>query len=197
MFNLKYTISLGLCFLVLSFSGCGSKEAGAGGEKPALVINKLQLTKAELKREYQSSLLSGHKFSETKSTEEPEWVSRVIERELLVQEAQEEGLHRKPEFMLAVERFWKEVLIKILLDKKANEISGKIHVYEPEIDEYYKKLAEENPEKTVEPLIQLREEIERDIRQQKESQALEAWIGELRNKSKIVMDQESFKEIQK
>lgn len=190
---MKSIFSLGLCLVV--FTGLGAREARAANEKPALVVNKLELTQEELKKEYETSLLLGHPQQEA-AAGEPEWVSRIIERELLVQEAQKLGLHRNPEFMHAVERFWKEVLIKTLLDKKADEIADGVHIHEPEIEGYYQKLAAENPEKQVEPLIALREEIERDIRQQKESEALEAWIQELRNQSKIVIEREAFKEIE-
>ena len=126
---------------------------------------------------------------------EPEWVSRVIERELLVQEAQRLGLDRDPAFMHSIERFWKEVLIKLLLDRKGREISGEVQVYEPEIEAYYKKLAEEKSGTPIEPLSQLRQDLRREVRQKKEMEALEQWINSLREKSKIVIDQESLKEL--
>ncbi len=182
---------LGWCVLFLQLAGCGSKDAGAGGKKPALVVNKLQLTQEELKKEYQSSLLSGHPFQETKS-QEPEWLSRVIERELLVQEAQRLGLDRNPDFMKTIERFWKEALIKTLLDRKTEEIGGRIHVYEPEIEAAYKKMTEENAGKPLEPLSELRGEIRREIRQNKETEAMELWVSELRREAKIVTDEESL-----
>ena len=178
----------------LIFSGCSQKSAQALTEKPALVINKLELSREELKQEYRMNSSATHEASATKG-EEPEWLSRLIERELLVQEAQRLGLDRDPDFMRTIERFWKEALIKLLLDRKSEEIGSRIHVYEPEIEGAYKKLTEENGGAPVEPLSQLREEFRREVRQKKETEAMEHWINELREKAKIVVDRESVAKI--
>ena len=179
--------------LSLLFSGCGKGTPGTVSDKLVLTINNLQLNKGELRQEYQADSLMKHEPSTAQG--EPEWVSRVIERELLVQEAQRLGLDRDPAFMHSIERFWKEVLIKLLLDRKGREISGEVQVYEPEIEAYYKKLAEEKSGTPIEPLSQLRQDLRREVRQKKEMEALEQWINSLREKSKIVIDQESLKEL--
>ena len=190
---LSFSVIVTAASLSLPFSGCGKGAPRTVSDKPVLVINNLQLNKEELRQEYQADSLMKHEPSTAQG--EPEWVSRVIERELLVQEAQRLGLDRDPAFMHSIERFWKEVLIKLLLDRKGREISGGVQVYEPEIEAYYRKLAEEKSGMPIEPLSQLRQDLRREVRQKKEMEALEQWINSLREKSKIVIDQESLKEL--
>lgn len=181
--------------LWLPFSSCEKQAAGTVSDKPALIVNHLRLNQEELKQEYQTASLMRHEAPLSQG-QEPEWVSRLIERELLVQEAQRLGLDRQEAFMRSVERFWKEVLIKTLIERKGREIGEEAHVYEPEIEAYYKKLTEENSGKPVEPLSLLREDIRREVRRMKEMDAMEQWIAGLRERAKIVVDQESLRELQ-
>ena len=185
---------LGLAWLT-SLTGCGPKVAEARAEKPAVTINKLALTQEELKQELTTTSWSIH-GTEASRGEEPEWLGHLIERELLVQEAQRLGLDREADFMRTIERFWKEALIKQLLNRKEQEIGDKIQVYEPEIEAYYKKLAEKKQGQPIEPLLELQDEIRRTVRQNKESETLEQWIADLREKAKIVIDHEAISHLE-
>ena len=49
----------------------------------------------------------------------------AIKRELLVQEAQRQGLDKHKTFMKTIERYWKQTLIKELLDKKTKDVNAK------------------------------------------------------------------------
>ena len=190
---LSFSVIVVAASLSLPFSGCGKGTSQTVSDKPVLTVNNLQLNKEELRQEYQADSLMRHEPSTAQG--EPEWVSRLVERELLVQEAQRLGLDRDPAFMHSIERFWKEVLIKLLLDRKGREISEQVQVYEPEVEAYYKKLAEEKSGTPIEPLSQLRQDLRRQVRQKKEMEALEQWVNGLREKSKIMIDQESLKEL--
>ncbi|OGX27453.1 MAG: hypothetical protein A3F87_03905 [Omnitrophica WOR_2 bacterium RIFCSPLOWO2_12_FULL_51_24] len=46
----------------------------------------------------------------------------IIEKKILLLEAQRQGLDRNPEFMKMVERFWEQSLLRSLLNKKSEEI---------------------------------------------------------------------------
>ena len=46
----------------------------------------------------------------------------IIEKKVLLLEAQRQGLDRNPEFMKMVERFWEQSLLRSLLNKKSEEI---------------------------------------------------------------------------
>ena len=125
--------------------------------------------------------------------EEPGWLSQLIEREILVQEAQRLGLERQSEFMKSIERFWKEALIKLLLTQKSKEIAASMNVYEPEVEAYYRKLTEKDA--NIEPLAEIHDDVARSVREEKETAQMEEWIKGLRNNSHVSVDQKALAEI--
>lgn len=183
--------------VLLGLSGCGPAPTEAEVHQPVVVINDLRLSAEDLKQEVATAPEASHAVATANEKgKEPEWLSRLIERELLVQEAQRKGLDRDPEFMRTIERFWKEGLIKELLRRSSQEISSQVHVYDTEIEEYYKRMVAESPVGSVEPLPKIREEIRRTIRQQKEAQAMERWVTDLRSRAKIQINQREIEQLQ-
>lgn len=174
-----------------SFSGCGLRAAEAEVEKPALVINQLKLTSLELRGELLDVGISPHELG-VEAEGEPQWLSQLVERELLVQEAQRLGLDRESDFMRTIERFWKEALIKLLISRKAKEISSATHVYEPEIESHYERLVKQAQGSPVEPLSVLRDEVRRSVLAEKETQAMEQWLDGLRAQANIAVDEEAI-----
>ena len=127
---------VGICG-ALALTGCGGSSE-AGGQPVALRVNTLTLTSQELAQERRLASSYSHGFNGP--DEEPAWLTSLIEQELLVQEAQRLGLDRQPAFMRTIEHFWKEALIKQLVERKAREISESVHVYGPQIEAYYQRL---------------------------------------------------------
>jgi len=171
-----------LWFCGVMLTGCGTQTTQAEVQKPAVVINNLKLSAGELQQELTLAAASSREpLSRTDG--EPEWISRLIERELLVQEAQRLGLDRQPDFMRTIERFWKEALLKQLLDRKAREINAQVHVYEPEIETF----AQQFPD-----AFESRDDIERVIRARKQAEAMDQWVAQLKARARIVIDHEAI-----
>lgn len=202
---MKRTVGFGMILLGMGIAavtaggaflaGCGPKAAEATVQKPVVVINNLKLNASELELEL-SEIGSPHEGGERVGEgEEPPWLVSLIERELLVQEAQRLGLDREHAFMRTIERFWKEALIKLLLHRKLQEIAATVHVYEPEIEAAYQKTKEETGLEPSLTLAEMRGEINRSLRREKEAQALEAWVSSLRAKSEITVDHEALSEL--
>lgn len=179
-------------FLAVFLISFGGTQLSAASDKPVLTINKLKLAKEELEQELS---LRPSWEREVPSSGEPEWVSQLIERELLVQEAQRMGLDRREDFMRTIERFWKEALIKLLLDRKLQEISGETHVYDSEMEARYKALQEESQGTPAEDFNTLKDELKRSLQHEKESAALDDYIESLRTKAKIMVDAEAVAEL--
>lgn len=59
----------------------------------------------------------------------------LIQKKLLLLEAQRQGLDKNPAFMKMVERFWEQSLLRSLLEKKSKEILSSIQVPEEERDQ--------------------------------------------------------------
>jgi hypothetical protein len=185
------TIDCGLALLAFfcgaALTGCGTQATQAEVQKPALIVNELKLSPGELQQELAFAAATSREQHPGAAGEEPEWLGRLIERELLVQEAQQLGLDRQPEFMRTIERFWKEALIKQLLDRKAREINAQVHVYEPDIEAFSQQFPEE---------FEARDDMERAIRTHKQAEAMDQWIAQLKAQSRIVIDHEAIAKLQ-
>jgi len=107
----------------------------------------------------------------------------LLEKEILLQEAQQQGLDREKDFMRSIESYWEQALLKLLLQRKSREISGMIHVYDNEIEEYYRSSGERQP------FSKVKTDIRRVIRQKKETEAMNAWIEELKGKSSVKINE--------
>ena len=185
----------GIGLVVLSGMGCQPPQRMAGAQKPALIINDLEMSGEELREDFALAARGPDQRSkEAAPGKEPEWLGRVIERELLVQEAQRLGLDRNPAFMSTIERFWKEALLKQLVQLKGQEIASQVHVYEPEVEQRYAQLSREDP--SLGSLSEMHEEIQRMIREEKQQEAMERWIQELRAKAKIRVDGGALAQLQ-
>ena len=105
-----------------------------------------------------------------------------------MQEAQRLGLDRQPGFMRTIERFWKEALIKQLLDRKAREINAQVHVYEPDIEAFSQQFPQE---------FEARDDMERAIRTHKQAEAMDQWVAQLKARSRIVIDHEAIARLER
>ncbi|MDP8265850.1 MAG: hypothetical protein P9M07_02755 [Candidatus Aceula meridiana] len=50
----------------------------------------------------------------------------IIDEQLLVQEAQRQGLHKRKSFLITIEHYWKQTLIKELMDKETQRIQKEL-----------------------------------------------------------------------
>ncbi len=117
----------------------------------------------------------------------------VIEKEVLLREAQSLNLDKDERFRKKIESYWKQTLLIMLIEKKAKEISDQVFIYDNEIQAYYKVLKEKNPD--VEILAEVKPEIKRIIRCEKETAMMRGWIEELKDKSYIKINEEVLKQI--
>jgi len=70
-------------------------------------------------------------------------LDNMIRKELLIREAHKQGLDRREDFINRIKDFWERSLLKTLLAKKSREISGMVHVYDYEVEEYFDRLSHE------------------------------------------------------
>lgn len=63
-------------------------------------------------------------------------LDNLIDRQLLIQEAVNDGLDKKADFIKEIEAYWHQSLIKRIVDKKSKEIAGKVKVYKREKEKY-------------------------------------------------------------
>jgi hypothetical protein len=117
----------------------------------------------------------------------------ILEKEILLQEAQNLNLDKDERFRKTIENYWKQTLLIMLIEKKAKEISDQVFVYDNEVQDYYKVLKQANPD--IGPLAEVRPEIKRIIRSEKETALMREWIDGIKGKAYIKINEDVLKEI--
>jgi len=174
-----------IIFAVLFFAGCSSGKDNSGN-KVVAQINRYKLTMDDLKYELENVPYDEVVSLKTESGKK-RYLDGLIEKEVLLQEAQRQGIDKERDFMKSIENYWEQALLRILLERKSREIANLIHVYDNEIEEYYKNSGENLP------FSKVKTEIRNIIKQKKETEAMSAWIDELKKKSYIKVNEDVLK----
>ncbi len=181
----KALFSVLICSLI--FTGCS--PAGDNGDNRVVAqVDKYQMSVEDLKHELKNIPYDEKEYLNTKEGR-LEYIDRLLEKEILLQQAQRQGLDREKDFMKSIESYWEQALLKLLLERKSKEISGSTHVYDNEIEEYYMASGERLP------FPRVKGSIKRAIRQEKETEAMNSWIEELKEKLYIKVNEELLEEI--
>jgi len=178
--SLKY-IFIVIAICVIGF-GCAKRPPS---EEIAIRINDYTLTAGEF-----NELFSELKISEDTPKARNIFVENLINRKLLLQEAQREGLDKEKDFLKAIENFWEQSLLTIIVDKKVKEVSGDITVSEQEIQDSYNNWIKANPDEQ-RPFDEVRDVIRFQLLRQKQSSALNSWIEKLRNNANIKVNKKA------
>ena len=168
-------------FAILFLAGCpaGNKSPG---KKVVAEINSYKMTVEDIKYDFKNAPYDEADMLKTDKGRRT-YLDGLIEKEVLLQEAQRQGIDREKGFMKSIENYWEQALLKILLERKSKEISRLIHVYDNEVEDYYRDSGEKLP------LSKVKDEIKNIIRQKKETDAMNAWVDELKNRSHIKVDE--------
>ena len=179
-----------LLVLVTLFSfiaGC-SPGNNSAENKVVAQINKYKMTVDDLRCEFKNAPYDEAERIKTQEGRK-QYLDGLIEKEVLLQEAQRQGIDREKAFMKSIENYWEQALLKALLERKSKEILGLTHVYDNEIEEYYKNSGEDAP------FSKVKNEIMDAIKQKKEADAMNEWINELKNKAYIKVDENAVEDV--
>ncbi len=127
-------IVVGLILVVIAvavFVVYNIKQEEPKGEALAK-INDYVLTVEDFKDEMLHS-----PYTVSNMVNKEELLDLIVRREILIQEAQEQGLDKKKDFMRTIERYWKQTLVKELLEQKSEQLRKKMS------DEQARKALEE------------------------------------------------------
>lgn len=177
----KYFILLLALFVV----GCQGKPK----DKIVLAkINNYEITLDQFKDEFRDSPYAGGETLESKK----DFLNNLINRKLILQDAQDKGLDKDNSFLKMIERFWEQSLLKLAVDKKTKEVAGSVMVSDREIEEAYNNMPQEA--KAANPYDSMYQQIKWQLTRDKESQLLNEWIAQLHKKSEIKVDYGLLKE---
>ncbi|RKY38357.1 MAG: hypothetical protein DRP76_04600 [Candidatus Omnitrophota bacterium] len=181
MVSRKYLI---ISFLILSIFGCRGKIE----EKRVVIrVNNYEITEEEFEKEFKKSPLGRVDTLEARE----EFLNNLIDRKLILQQAQKEGLDKERNFLKLIESFWEQSLLKIALDKKSKEIAGSVYVSDEAIEARYKEMLKEG--KTDKPYEEIYSQIKWELMKEKESKMMDKWLEELRKKAKIEINYDLLK----
>ena len=109
-------INMVMCALLLFNYGCGRK---ANNETVLVRINNYNLTVDDFNSELAHSL-----YAEDKDLDKESFLDFLIGKQLLIEEAQRQGIDKSEAFMKTIERYWKQTLIKELLGAETARIEA-------------------------------------------------------------------------
>lgn len=173
-------------FLIYGCSG-GAPAEGPGKDKRVLArIDGYEMTVDDFdyeKKPFLSYLGSGEEPSEAKERV----LDQLINRQILLQEAQKMDLDKDKGFMREIENYWKQVLVISLLREKTEEFAREAQVTGDEIEREYERIREEGG-LDVRPLEEMKDEIKEGIREEKIYAMMDSWISSLRQRAQVKID---------
>lgn len=121
--------------------GCGVQKDHAEDPRVVARINDYELTVSDFKSE--ARLLKGNKsLSADPARRKQELLQEMIDKKVLIQEAQKLNFDKQKSFMKEIERYWEQALLKLLLKKKADEFYRSVEISPAEIRAQYDKMKE-------------------------------------------------------
>jgi len=156
-------VAVGVLFVLLTFCliytgpGCGNGKREEKGRVVAR-INDYRMSDEDFVDEVEHSSYLGQQSKDIEAL-----LDLAVKRQILIQEAQRRGLHRQPEFVKTIERYWKQTLIKELLKDQSAEISRTVS--EEKQDEALAQWLERLYEKAD---IEINEEVVKELKQRYE-----------------------------
>lgn len=178
----KYAIIL---LSVLFIFGCTDKPRD---KKILAKVNNYEISEEEFEEEFKASLYGNVDTLESRN----EFLNNMIDRKLILQNAQREGLDKDESFLKMIERFWEQSLLKLSLDKKTKEIAGSRPLVTDKMikDEYDKLLKEGKADRAYD---QMYNQIKWELTKDRESQLINDWICQLHKKAKIRINYDLLK----
>jgi|YelNatPaOPRAMG01_1025707.scaffolds.fasta_scaffold135026_2 peptidyl-prolyl cis-trans isomerase C len=171
-----------LIFII--FYGCGSKQKQ---KNIVALVNNYEITLEEFEEEFKNSIYGQQDTPEVRQ----QFLDNLINRKLILQDAQRKGLDKDKEFLKMIERFWEQSLLKLALDKKSKEIAGSTLVSDKKIREVYDRMISEG--KTDKSYEQMYHQIKWEITKLKETQLMNKWLEDLRKEAKIKINYDLIK----
>jgi len=178
------------CFIflvILAAVGCAKKNP----EVILAKVNNYEISLNEFEEEFKNSA-SG--MADTLDSRK-EFLNNLINRKVILQEAQRQNLDKEGDFLKLIEKFWEQSLLRVTLERKLKEVTSSIVISDKAIKDTYDKLKEKG--RIVKPYDEIYPQLKWDIMKLKEAEVVNQWVDNLRKKSKINVNYDLLKAINK
>jgi len=169
---------------IIFISGCGKCEK-ARDKVMIAKIDKYEMTADDFK----SGVLP-----DIEKTKE-ELLDELITKKILLAEAQKQNFDKERAFMREIERYWEQALLKLLYQKKSEELARGIRVDERDVLAEYDRLIKDRPDIASEPTDELLAELREDLRGLRLRRAIDAWVDGLRSRARIKVNKENLAKV--
>ncbi len=182
-------------FLIIIATGvtallCSCSNQASDSSKPVARVNQYVISSDDFRQALARSAnlhdIVGLSIADKKSILDDE-----IRKELFIQEAINQGLDKDAEFRQTIERYWQQTLIASLIKRQCAALDTGIIVNEEEIEKRFKQIVQPGKESPV-LTTELRRELEKEIRDEKQTKALEDWTENLFKKANITIYEENL-----
>lgn len=179
-------LMLPMLLAVIMFSGCGPEHKD---EKRVVArVNDCDIAADEFRR----ALARSYKKEIEPLTEaqKNDLLDQMIKEELLVQEAKTRNLDLHEDFRRTIQIYWKQTLIRNLLEQVGEDLTDKIYVSKEDIADF------KNEQSTAWASMSPKE-MEQEIFERKKTEALKRWLEQLQARAVVKVDRQLVDSIAK
>jgi len=115
-----------ILFGLSAIIGYELRDKGASPKETAIIVNNKVITAEEFNRLYSSK--------SSDKGDKGDFINSLITKELLIQEAEKEGVDKGEAFRISIQNFYEQSLIKLLMDRKCGCINA--NVTDDELNRY-------------------------------------------------------------
>lgn len=151
-------------------------------DKILVKINNYEITVDEFNKDFNDSAYARQDNVQSKK----DFLNFLINKKLMLQEAQKLGLDKEEGFLDMVEGFWEQSLLKVVIERKSKEIASEVQVSDKEMQSAYQDLLKQG--KVDKDYYMVRDQIRWDLIKDKETKMMDNWIDSLKNMANIEID---------
>ena len=179
---MKYwSLMIGLAFVL----GCQPKPPVG---KIVAKIGDYVITKGEFEEAFKSS---SYGFQDNAASRQV-FLDNMINQKLIILDARAKGLDKNKDFLQMIQNFWEQSLLTVALREKSKDFSpGTTQISSQEAQAIYDQMVKDG--KTDKSLNDVYPEIQSMLTRQKESEKLNQWVNDLRQKTTVEIHQEYLK----
>jgi len=168
--------------LLICVAGCGRMCETKRPKDVIADINGYMITKDEFEAGFKES--ANGKSDTPKSRRD--FMQALVNKTLVIQDAQAKGLDKDESFLKMVERFWSQSLFKLAVDRKSGQLAGTAVIKDSDIKAAYDRLAEQG--RATRSYQEMFPDIKWELTRLKESQSMSEWLNDLNKKAAIKID---------
>ena len=176
-----------ILFLAIAVSGCARPQPP---KETIARVNDYEITVDEFEEGFAASPYASRT---DKLQARREVLSSLVERKLILQDAQKKNIDKDKEFLRSIEHFWEQSLLTVALGTKTQELSRSVQVREQDVRRIYDGMVKDGI--TTKPFEDVFPQIKWQAQKQVEAQLLGEWIDGLRKGAAISVDEALLKRI--